>query len=194
MGTLRTILRRLFYSAAAVSMLLLVAMLILWPVSYYRAIFEIYAGAGGFDYVIGARSGRLAAIRYSRQSLSPGLHFKVSDPPSDQWSYLSWNARNLSPGESPDVDSHTFLGARSERLPPRFGLAYNAVNIPFSYLALLFSILPLLAFRSIRRRRKEARDSRLGLCRVCGYNLLAHRIGQRCPECGTLIPPPRAAS
>jgi predicted amidophosphoribosyltransferase len=58
------------------------------------------------------------------------------------------------------------------------------VLIPFSYLALLFSILPLLAFRSIRRRR---RSSRIGLCPKCNYDLRAHAPGSLCPECGTPV-------
>lgn len=32
---------------------------------------------------------------------------------------------------------------------------------------------------------KQRRKS--GLCAVCGYNLLAHTLGERCPECGTNI-------
>jgi ribosomal protein L32 len=54
---------------------------------------------------------------------------------------------------------------------------------------LLFSILPLLALRAISRRRKAANAA--GLCPKCGYDLRAHHAGDKCPECGTLISPPR---
>ena len=64
------------------------------------------------------------------------------------------------------------------------------VYVPFSYLALLYSILPLLAFVSIRRRRKLVRDARLGLCPTCGYNLRVHKPGDKCPECGTPVASP----
>jgi len=30
-------------------------------------------------------------------------------------------------------------------------------------------------------------------CRQCGYDLRAHKPGDKCPECGTLIPPPPPA-
>ena len=65
-----------------------------------------------------------------------------------------------------------------------FFTSYVYLCIPFSYLALLFAILPTLAFFSIRRRRKLAR---IGHCPKCGYNLHAHPPGARCPECGTPV-------
>ena len=61
--------------------------------------------------------------------------------------------------------------------------------IPLSYLALMFSILPLLALRAIWRRRKLARIARLGLCGKCGYDLRAHASGEKCPECETVVGP-----
>jgi hypothetical protein len=43
----------------------------------------------------------------------------------------------------------------------------------------------------LRNGRRERRRVRRGLCTRCGYDLRAHRPGQKCPECGTPIPPPK---
>lgn len=53
----------------------------------------------------------------------------------------------------------------------------------YSYLALLFSILPLLALRAIRRRSRVAR---VGLCRKCSYDLRAHARGTSVPNAARL--------
>jgi hypothetical protein len=43
----------------------------------------------------------------------------------------------------------------------------------------------LTCWRILLRFRKKARGS---LCAKCGYDLRAHKPGQKCPECGTEIP------
>src|SRR5450755_4439915 len=67
---------------------------------------------------------------------------------------------------------------------PKIQPRASGVAVPFSYLALLSSILPVLALRAIRRRRKLARA---GLCPKCHYDLRAHAPGSNCPECGTVV-------
>ena len=52
--------------------------------------------------------------------------------------------------------------------------------------------LAALAFKkSLRDSDKVLRHKRTqaGLCPECGYDLRAHEFGQKCPECGTPIPP-----
>jgi hypothetical protein len=51
---------------------------------------------------------------------------------------------------------------------------------------ILLTSLPLIrpVVRIVRRRK----DHKAGLCAACGYDLRTHKPGQRCPECGTIVP------
>src|SRR5688500_17904342 len=55
--------------------------------------------------------------------------------------------------------------------------------IPYWSLALILSIVPVVALVRDRRRRWQRRNRR---CLQCGYDLRA--TSDRCPECGTAIP------
>jgi predicted RNA-binding Zn-ribbon protein involved in translation (DUF1610 family) len=189
MGLLRTILRRSFFAAAAVSSLLLLATLILWPASHYRHLYARYVTATGDECVLAADSGRFAADigRFLGgydwgDAAPPGWYFRAGILAWGNWSYRTWN--------SPDHDigppARAFMGVRLYRIAPSAGPATKQVVIPFSYLTLLFSTLPLLALRSIRRRKA----ARVGLCPKCGYDLRAQHAGAGgavCPECGTPV-------
>jgi hypothetical protein len=68
--------------------------------------------------------------------------------------------------------------------PPGTGL--RGFRIPLWLLALLFGALatPWLMRASGRLRARGRRRS--GLCAACGYDLRAHGGGERCPECGSM--------
>jgi hypothetical protein len=73
-----------------------------------------------------------------------------------------------------------FAGSTFGGFPPTFSYLYHSFAVPHWSLTAPTLVLPawwLLRFRRHRRR------NRLGLCRVCGYDLRA-TLG-RCPECGT---------
>jgi hypothetical protein len=62
------------------------------------------------------------------------------------------------------------------------------LQVPFWQLALLLSPPPLwLTTRGILRWRAVRRRAKTGRCKQCGYDLRASK--DRCPECGTPIPP-----
>jgi hypothetical protein len=191
MGTLPTILRRSFYTAATVSSLLLLATLIFWPVSYYRNSGVTYVCSSAPAYSLYGQSGRCVAGFNSQYFPWGDKYFILSSAKLykgglNDWSYLTLNS--LTPtGGNLGTDATTSLGLLRWRSPGTFEVAI--VCIPFAYLALLFSILPLLAVHSLRRRRRAAR---VGLCPKCGYDQRAHQPGDHCPECGTLILPPKA--
>jgi len=62
---------------------------------------------------------------------------------------------------------------------------YQMATVPLWFLLLLSLILPI-RWLWLTFRRRKAIDERL--CESCRYDLRAHLPGQRCPECGTVIP------
>ncbi len=59
---------------------------------------------------------------------------------------------------------------------------YTAITVPFWFLALIFSALPLTWTARWRRRHRAARRRSAGRCPACGYDLRA--TPERCPDCG----------
>jgi hypothetical protein len=98
---------------------------------------------------------------------------------------------------------YRFLGA----LPPFFSVITQGQAVTFAdyptlrvmipwqngpvrialYSALLTSLSGAVYLVGIMARTRHRRKG--GLCPICSYDLRAHRPGQRCPECGTLIAP-----
>ena len=180
MGLYRKLLRRLFYTAAALSTLLL-ATLIVWPVSYFREMAVSCSTSGVSQFEMEINSGRLTLFDMPTRPHPVGLRYHAGGRLNDNWSYFNWRMPYTYAGDAGDID---VAGVEYSWFPFVDPLELASLKIPFFYLALLFSILPLLALRAIRRRR---RLTRAGLCSKCGYDLRAHAIGDKCPECGTPV-------
>ncbi len=59
-----------------------------------------------------------------------------------------------------------------------------SVTVPCWFLLLLCVPFPACwLYRRLRPRENELP----GHCRKCGYDLRAHKVGERCPECGTVV-------
>jgi len=63
----------------------------------------------------------------------------------------------------------------------------RAAGSVFILLAVAVPVLGLLFFSPSENRRRFR--ERHGLCLTCGYDLRAHKPGDKCPECGTVIRP-----
>ncbi len=68
-------------------------------------------------------------------------------------------------------------------LSPVFLAVISGLSI---LVAIPFVVLDVWARRIEQRRKIEM----IGKCPTCSYDLRAHHPGQKCPECGTPIPPP----
>ena len=95
-------------------------------------------------------------------------------------------------------EPHSFLGRRGFDFDPlyvdphsgseRRSITSSHIQLPMWFIAALFlAPMFLRAWRHCRKRRQHQR----GRCPTCGYDLRA--TPDRCPECGTVPPPPTPA-
>lgn len=84
------------------------------------------------------------------------------------------------------LKEHDVLGVRfGGGWGPDGSLLWN-LDLPYWMLATVTALPVPLGLRQLRRRRRAARFRRLGLCPSCGYDLRA--TPGRCPECGAAGP------
>ncbi len=163
--------RHLFTLCSAVSLLLCVAVCVLWVRSYWAEDVIVYAWDGGTVGVVSLRG--CVGWGFERSNASRG----------DGWSRLG------------DVRWFSDPPSNHTRLPPDFefaGFEYEyypgdalSMGVPIWAVLLVAGIFPLTWWRGNRRlaRRKQRRES--GLCASCGYDLRSS-LG-RCPECGAAV-------
>src|SRR5688572_25965405 len=153
---MRRAFRHLFTLCSA--LLLCVAAVVLLVRSYWRADTMWYSVAGSGARELGSMGGELYYRSDSDAILAEP--WGVDSRPPEEW------------GVPPRQ-----LGWFTYRRDGDFFI----VGLPYWFLALLTSIVPVLWLIRARRFPK-------GHCRQCGYDLRAHREGERCPECGTANP------
>jgi hypothetical protein len=163
-----------FRVAVAGSLLLTVALAVLWARSSFSMDGVIYAdpsGGGKWSHCLHTRHG---AVHYlytgPPQAAAPGLRV-LSGPQSPPLAAMvdrpRWSALGFAGGV---VNTFWFL------------------SVPFWFLLLLTCALP--AAWLFRRVRHRPRGNGL-VCPTCGYDLRA--TPGRCPECGTVAPAPSAS-
>ena len=186
---MRRLLRWTFNALAAASLLLCVATAGLW-VRSNSAYDMFYAG-------------RDEGSAFGRQLGAPHYECIVASNRGTFGASLTWSERPEDQPKPPWLFEIHHPNATFAVLRPGFafsahrgayyGSAYHTWTgaAPAWALVSAFAVLPaVFVFRQVRAGRRRRRESRLGLCPVCGYDLRA--TPERCPECGA-VPPVDAA-
>ena len=149
----RRVFRRLFQVATLLSAIGLVCVLVIWPLSYFREGMVLSESPWGYLEMFGL-PGRLMVITGGRRSAA---HIEFHNKEADfdyvhaKWSYFVWR-----PSKEQGIGSQ-YLGVFVFFTPNNDGTFNGALWIvPLSYLGMLFSILPVLAYFRYRRRRASA--------------------------------------
>jgi hypothetical protein len=166
----------------ALSLLLLVAVCVLWVRSYRVRDIVIFGAEGGNEQIVQSLLGRVqwrtefgfgyhGATWYQADRLVPQAiwHGGMSGYPQRVEWRLGFVCQTYSTSE---LDYHFGGGTFTTR--------HRLVVVPYWFPAALFCAGPLaFAIHRVRRRRRTA----IGCCRSYGYDLRATPGG--CPECGT---------
>jgi hypothetical protein len=166
--------RKLFTILAAVSLLLCVATIALWM----RGRSSLWFGQ--IDVQVASIDGKVVLLHPGVGGMKSSLleyHYEEPVPKN----------RLLA---QPSVARWIEWAELTHNNPPRFeldaGAGGFAVVVPHIGLVAAFAIAPgLLVLRSARRRR----NTRLGRCAKCNYDLRA--TPERCPECGRVAEIPQ---
>lgn len=149
------------------SLLLCIALIVLWYSSYVRYACVAY-GIASSNHVVWSHRGHLILYVISQEPTEKGLSFTTA-PPSTKFTF--------------DNGGESFLGLRFGTPNPPLNWF---ISLPDGVLVAALALSPFFHFarwcRKVLRRRP-------GTCRACGYDLTANISGV-CPECGTSIQPP----
>jgi hypothetical protein len=194
--------RRLFTVLSALSLLLCVAVVVLWVRSYrvnetvawYVNEWDGWDGrfrargassdSGGVMFFILRREAHLelepdAHLRASFKRGNPDLHRPGyrTDPPAG-YPYMG--------GHYKGWGRFGFGFYAGDRTPPSWPMSHDDLFlvVPHWLLVLAAALLPA-RWALARRRQRRSRRSALGLCPRCGYDLRA--TPGRCPECGSAM-------
>jgi hypothetical protein len=197
--------RWLFNGVAAMSLLMLVIMCILWVRSYWRSDQFIWFDGHGTETpdlhpdeplynhthsIICSYGGIRFEDRYEEWgilggSLNGGHYFdwRVEAPTAYPYYAPSYASA------APKVHRFQVMGLELvlPSSPPSFYSFLErtyCLTLPFPILALGLSGMPALSLRAFRRRRIQRDRGRKELCLKCGYDLRA--TPNQCPECGTV--------
>jgi hypothetical protein len=173
-GTLH-LTRWVFNFAAAVSLLLCVATVMLWFRSSTRRDAAILLRPDCFGFIASQR-GRVT-VAYARGDFGfeagfQSLSMRFDDERGLFGDMTSQTSMRES-GEEPDFELFGMEFSHSTK-----GLSHGFWCIPHGFLVLLTAMPPALAALRLRRRKR-------GCCPTCGYDLRA--TPDRCPECGTAL-------
>ena len=190
-----------FTVIAAIALVILVAVIVLWTMSYRSMSPPRLAAIGsarGSVYpalrlvnrpsravFVAMSPGRVLLVEQTAAGLSAGetadvshcgmLGYSSTDGDAGVWVY--WPANESARWFGPASAAGTFVKA-----PGSF--TYRVMSAPLWMVALAAAVMPGWW---LRQRWIDRRRARVGLCASCGYDLRAHATGERCPECGAAI-------
>ena len=159
----------MFTILSVLSLLLCLATLALWVRSYWRVDSVGYSKVSGVLWTWSSAESRAGRITLFQNSVHSDF------VPAE---FRGWQVFASTDYKTP-LGPSTFFGFGTTADKLFYAQYGKGVYFPHWFLALLFAILPALYLRAFIRSR---RVQRLGLCRLCGYDLRA--TPERCPECG----------
>lgn len=181
----REMTRRLLNLLTALSLLLCVAVAVLWAASYGRRTYPLLDLPRATTlYRSGARSieGRLelSINRWSWTKPAPEAPIELSwvQPNPQPWRSWLFARRPLGDGVQVAGVDVFFNRLATTEAGNNGSYVYGGVGAPHAYLVILFLTLPALRLRALVRRRRH----QPGRYIACGYDLRA--TPGRCPECG----------
>ncbi len=186
---------RAFRIASIVSFVLCLAVLGLWVRSYWRMDqYNRLRRTGqqiAYDDVCSACGDILIGRLWIDDEIVRGADIRPgfsSTPLMATTSLVGWveTLRAVAPANAPPW-SFRFAGFDAYVERGKRGTDWMIV-IPLWFPAAVTAILPLLFLHRLRKARRRRAQ---GLCRRCGYDLRAST--ERCPECGTPVPPRRSS-
>jgi hypothetical protein len=173
---MRRLAPHLFTFYSAVSLLLCVAVCVLWVRSGGRSDYASVAPAWR-HFVCMTFPGGLKFSTWPRPVQPGGLRFASYEygvrnaqgawmnRPAMSWSKLGFGLHPLQFSNQSKPDRGAF-----------------ELFVPFWFLTAVFLALPVFVVVRLARAHRRERGHR---CKQCGYDLRAHSGGDRCPECGT---------
>jgi len=165
---------RLLNLAAGVSLLLAVAIVVLWVRSYWlvEGIHRIWHSSAEMrDWTVGSRYGRFHFINQRIPDKRPPIAPRYEYSDATQYNLPYPHASHWFP--FPPVGFQYLPG------PP----SSNIRELTIAYWLLLLPTLPLPLIAIVLHRRRRHRETN-NLCPTCGYDLRA--TPDRCPECGAV--------